>query len=174
MACLVYFSLGHSQIILPRHMAPWCRKNQHQCLPLPAKAVLICLVVSKLFPRCGAESHALDSTEHTCLKNPLFALDVVTGVKWPGWLIASCFKGKGIARRAFPWSVELISLSCYKIFSCMQRLLIWQLWGKSYRFGQKDRQSRVSSVDFLYWLDVWSPLLLPRGFFVCLSLCKQV
>lgn len=29
-----------------------------------------------------------------------------------------------------------------------------QLWRKYYIFGQKDRRSRVSSVDFPYWLDV--------------------
>lgn len=111
----------------------------------------------------------------TFLKSILFALGVVTGVKWAEGLIASCCKGKGIARRAFPMKRGTDFTSCYKIFSCMQRLLIWQLSGKSYRFGQKERQRRVFSVDFSYWLDVWSFYLCLGGFlfvWVCVNNCN--
>lgn len=128
-------------------------------------------MVSKLFPRCGAESHALDSTEHTCLKNTCIALGVFTGVKWAEWLTASCFKGKGISRRAFPMKrgTELLQDLMHAEGIDLTAL------GESYRFCQKERQSRVSFLDFPYWFDVWILYLCLGAFlfvWVCVNNCN--
>lgn len=160
MICHVYFSLGHLQIRLPKHVAPWCRKNLYQaslCLQSQCSS-------ASWSPNCSQGMELSHAQNRTCLKKALFALGVVTGVKWAEERLPLVLKERALPEGHFPWSVELISQSCYKIFSCMQRLLIWQLWGKSCSFGHKERQSRVFSVDFPYWLDVWNLYLCLGAF----------